>query len=118
LGGVFSIRRKTLSLVFVMPNPWDIPAPPARGDRKADSIFTAIGRGLTSWEIVEHDLAEMFAIFTGSPIGLDALANNPAMRAYGTIVSFRGRTDLPTAAANAYFQENRNPALGVGSNFF
>jgi hypothetical protein len=92
-------------------NPWDIPPTPSIGDAQEDAIFTAIGRCLCEWENVEHDLAKMFAEFTGCS---DAFGPEPAMRAYGTIVSFRGRADMVAAAAQAYFLRDTNEELEEG----
>lgn len=92
-----------------MPSPWEPPKPSPRGDSKPTPIYTAVGMALSSWERVEHDLADMFAIFTGSVRGL--VNDDPAIRAYGTIISYKQRIQVLEAAAKAYFARNKRSGL-------
>jgi hypothetical protein len=109
LGGVFSIRKSTASRALswggmgMTSNPWD-PAPyPEQGEADVDHLFIAIGRALTEWELFEEALSWTFAILvTGRP-GTPSL---PAIHAYGTIVAFRGRSEMVEAAARSYEAEH------------
>lgn len=93
-----------------MPNPWDIPTRPKRGDKTPTPIYTAVGQTTSAWEFLEYSLAEIFAVFTGSRMSKNA-GSTPAVRAYGTIVSYRTRCGVLTAAADAYFRANPNSRL-------
>lgn len=93
-----------------MPNPWNIPPIPPTGDSTTDPLYRTIGMALTSWEYLEHELATIFAVFVGAPsVGQDML--DPAVRAYGSVVSFNGRAEMLDAAAKAYFHLNSQPDL-------
>jgi hypothetical protein len=92
-----------------MANPWDIPPPASVGDMEANSIFLAVGRALTEWEHVESALGQLFAFFVGAQISYPN--NEPAMRAYGSVVSFQGRASILEEAADGYFHANPNPSL-------
>ena len=43
-----------------MPNPWDIPPFPMRGDDDQDTTFAGVGRVLTQWEMIEVELAQIY----------------------------------------------------------
>jgi len=65
-----------------------------------------VGRALSRWENREHQLSRIFGILV-VPDG-DML---PARRAYGSVISFRGRKDLIDAAAKAVFFGKPNVEL-------
>lgn len=91
-----------------MANAWDIPPLSIKGDAEANTIFTAVGRALTSWETLEETLAGIFAYFVAAETVVDY--NSPAIRAYGSIAAFSGRKDMLDAAAKAFFHKNQNDA--------
>jgi hypothetical protein len=84
-----------------MAHSWDRPTVSPTGDFDEKFLFECVGRALSEWEQVESACAELFAAFVLSPKRKPYLA--PAIRAYGTVVSFRGRADMLRAAAAAYF---------------
>jgi hypothetical protein len=84
-----------------MPNPWDVPMFPDAGDESEDTLFASVGRALTGWEQFEQALARLFATLVGS-------RSYAAIRAYGSVIAFRGRSEMVKAAASAYFHENPN----------
>jgi hypothetical protein len=84
-----------------MPNPWDCPPWPERGDDNINIIFAAVGRALTYWETVEEELANIFSILVGNRATYPA--TEPAIRAYGTVISSISRTKMLSAAATSYF---------------
>ena len=105
-----AIRRLVSSMLgdFAMPKPWDIPPRPQRGDKTNTPLYTAVGQAISAWEFVEFDLARLFAVFAG----LDPRkSGQPAMRAFGTIVSYRARSEALKAAAKAFFIANRGTRL-------
>ncbi|MGH6981124.1 MAG: hypothetical protein ACREFC_07935, partial [Stellaceae bacterium] len=79
-------------------NPWDV-LEPTDAERGPDKLYTSVGRALSDWEWMEQQFAHFFGFFCG---GEDTL---PARRAYGAVVTFRGRVDMMRAAANAYFHQ-------------
>jgi hypothetical protein len=103
------MRRLVLSNSsgFAMPNPWDVPPHTSTPNKDLTELHAAMGRCLTTWELVENDIAEIFAVFTGS----NAPGSQPAIRAYGTIISFMSRAQMVEAAADAYFHLNPDQAL-------
>ena len=81
--------------------PWDIPDRRRRGDPTRQAIFVAVGDALSEWELVEEKCAEFFAVFVAAP--RKSIVMMPAIRAYGSVLSFRARADMLLAAATAYF---------------
>ena len=80
-------------------NPWDIPPPPQIADPSREAIFEAVGRALSFWEWFEGNLALIFA----SVVGGNQDDGFAAMRAYGSIISFRSRSEMLRTAAEVYF---------------
>jgi hypothetical protein len=88
-----------------MPNPWDILPTRPRGDADAKVLFAAIGEALTSWEWVEGACAEVFAVLVS--VSHKSSVHAPAIRAFGTVISFPGRCEMIREAAEAYFLRRR-----------
>ncbi len=84
-----------------MRNPWDIPPRLASGDAQIGEIYSAVGKALSSWELVEEALAQLFARFTHSAHQFPQ--QEPAIRAYGSIVSFMSRSEMVQAAGKCFF---------------
>lgn len=49
-----------------MTNPWDVPEWSPTGDANIDTIYLAVGKTLSSWELVEEAIARLFGFFTSS----------------------------------------------------
>jgi hypothetical protein len=92
-----------------MSQPWDVPPAPVSGDSHQDAISLAVGRALTSWEFIEEELAQIFAILVNADMADPERA--PAVRAYGSVMTARGRSDMLDAAGEAYFYNKPNPQL-------
>jgi hypothetical protein len=92
-----------------MPQPWDVPPKPSHGDSHEDAISLAVGRALTSWEFAEEQLAEIFAIFVNAD--MSDVERAPAVRAYGSVITARGRADMLEAAGEAYFYNAPNSEI-------
>jgi hypothetical protein len=61
--------------------------------------FTSVGRALTRWEEFEIVFASLF-----SALVANYNDDNPAaIRAYGSVITFRGRADMVRAAAEVHF---------------
>lgn len=89
------------------PKPWD--APPLRfesGDSSTAITYESVGRALSKWELFEGEMADLFAALVGAHP--DSL---PAVRAYGSVQSFRGRADMVESAAEAFFILYPNPEV-------
>ena len=88
------------------PKPWDVPTPPEKGDTTKEAVFVAIGGALSAWENLESWLSHIFA---------ELVAPNAfplaARRAYGSILTFRGRKEMIQAAAKAVFFVSPNDTL-------
>ena len=98
-GSIFTPDHKPR--VYQIPkgaNPWDVPPLPPYGDWSEVEIYASVGRALSQWELFEIAFADLFAAFlTPSTYSL------PAQRAYGSIVTSRGRVEMVRAAGTAYF---------------
>lgn len=94
----------------VQNKPWDVPPQPQFEtlDSKAGTLYEAVGRSLTTWETVEEHLASLFSVILGHSAPLYT-----AVRAYGSIQTFRGRNEMLTAAAEAYFERHPHKRLIV-----
>lgn len=91
-----------------MPNPWDPPPWPDKGDASYNDLYAAVGEALTAWEYAEDALSFLFARLVGASGAVDAA---PAVRAYGTVVSFQARHSLVLAAGEAFFVQHPNPNI-------
>ncbi|RYD86798.1 MAG: hypothetical protein EOP50_21820 [Sphingobacteriales bacterium] len=87
-------------------NPWDIPPLPQKGDDAHSMTFEAVGRATSEWEHLEAYLGLAFAVFVGATNTVDA-----AMRAYGSIVAFKGRSGMLQAAAEVFFNDFPSDSL-------
>ena len=86
--------------------PWGRPVAPDSSDFTKESIFAAIGMALSAWEGFELALSLLFGLLVApkdEPL--------PAQRAYGSIVTFKGRTEMVEAAAEAVFFISPNTDL-------
>lgn len=90
-------------------NPWDIVVC-GKYDDDPEPIYTAVGKALSAWELIEHHLARMFAFFCG--------AHDPVLlkRAYGSVTSYLGRSDMLESVAEVYF--HRRSAHPMKDRFF
>ncbi|MBR1142291.1 hypothetical protein [Bradyrhizobium sp. AUGA SZCCT0431] len=83
--------------------PWKVLWPGDRGATKGDSerdtLLAAVGFALSTWEMMEEELALLFSELIGAKWG------GPAVRAYGSVSNFYGRADMLSAAAEAFFYE-------------
>src|ERR1700726_723693 len=84
-----------------MSNPSDAPLWLPIGDQEADEVYRALGKALSSWELVEEALARLFGLFTSTTHQYPQMA--PAIRAYGSVVSFKSRADMVLAAGKCFF---------------
>ncbi len=92
-----------------LPKPWDVPPPPKAGDKDETTLYAAIGRALTAWSELEERFASIFAclVVAGEP--------EPAARAYGSVLTFRGQKEMIAAAAEAFFFLYPNEGRNEGS---
>jgi hypothetical protein len=102
--GAANFPSRFLNPMLSQQNPWDIPPFPTIGDMEEDTA--SVGRALSSWELFECRLSRIFSGLTGRING-----TSPAMRAYGAVLTFRGRADMIEAASEVYFLENPHQAL-------
>ena len=88
-------------------NPWDVPkyTEDAQGDRDSKVLFAAVGEALTEWEHVEAECAELFGVLVS--VSRLQTHHSPAIRAYGTVVSFRSRCEMISAASIGYFHRRK-----------
>jgi hypothetical protein len=92
---------------------WDIPPPPQIGEASEDITFTSVGRALTRWEEFEVVFASLFSALVATED-----SNAAAIRAYGSVITFRGRAEMVRAAAEVQFSLFRNSALEKGFRAF
>jgi len=86
-------------------NPWDIPPLPKKGDTSKSSTYEAVGLALSNWEEVEFGLGLLFRTLLRADMEIGA------SRAYGSVITFRGRIEMIEAAAEAYFMIKRGPRV-------
>jgi hypothetical protein len=102
------LDRTALATLATHPRTSRVPNPAAKGDETAEPLFAAVGRALSNWEHTENQLANLFTVLVGAKVTRDR--PSPAVRAYGTVVSFKGRIAMLEGAAKAYFLSH--PDLG------
>jgi hypothetical protein len=83
--------------------PWQVVDPSPMGDPDERAIFDAVGRALTEWEGVEVECAKLFAVFVSAR--RKRTYHAPAVRAYGSIIGTRARSDMLQLAAESYFDK-------------
>ncbi|MCU4180216.1 hypothetical protein [Bosea sp. BH3] len=95
-------------------NPWDVPPILPTGDMERKDIHLAVGMALDAWEGVEQAFADIFVAFVG---GFQEWPSpHPAIRAYGSVVSFKGRSDMVSAAGEGFFHNRNEPQLKTHLN--
>lgn len=88
-----------------MPNPWDRPPFPTKGDDNIETTYAAVGAALSEWEHLEIDLAILYSVLAGN--GEESVE---AQRAYGVVASFDARTGMIDAIAEVYFFRHKDDA--------
>jgi hypothetical protein len=105
-------RRRAVSRDWIegveLKNPWEVRPQAEFGDRDPNDLFVAIGKALTEWENVEWSLAELFAVVVSARS--KSVFWQPAVQAYGSIVSFNGRCEMLRVAGEAYFSTRKQRA--------
>jgi hypothetical protein len=86
--------------------PWEVPDLPTHGDQSKDDTFRAVGAALSQREYFEGNLTSAFSYLIGSGYG-----NIAALRAYGSVETFRGRANMIETAAEVYLRYNPDAAL-------
>jgi hypothetical protein len=86
--------------------PWEVPDIPTHGDASTDITFRAVGAALSQWEFFEGNLTLAFSYLIGTGYG-----NLAAVRAYGSVETFRGRGNMIESAAEVYFKYTLDPDL-------
>ncbi len=89
-------------------NPWDV-IWPSEPDDKAETVYLSVGKALSDWESLEHQLATYFAFFATNGADDDVAAR----RAYGSAIAFRARFEMIQAAAEVYFLNLSDADLSV-----
>ncbi|HEY4345811.1 MAG TPA: hypothetical protein VGN05_15785 [Parvibaculum sp.] len=102
------IRKVTPPPTPKQPKPWDRPPLPAKGDDDERNTFEWVGRALSEWEHFEAYFGLIFGVLVGAKNETE-----PALRAYGSVMTFRGRGDMIRAAADAYFVKHPHPAQAM-----
>lgn len=77
--------------------PWDVPPPPGKGDDDPEVLYAAVGRALSNWSALENTLGSIFSMLVTPSEG------EIASRAFGSILTFRGKKEMIEAAAEAFF---------------
>jgi hypothetical protein len=81
-----------------------VQATPKIATKDVNDIFQAVGASLSAWEFLEHQIAMLFSLLVSEIPPPQPLNDfTPAVRAYGSIVSFQARAGMVEAAARAYF---------------
>jgi hypothetical protein len=68
-------------------HPWNPLAVEPRGDFEPDTLYAAVGRALSAWEMMEGILANVFALLCRAEF-------EGAVRAYGAVAAFSGRKSM------------------------
>ena len=86
-------------------NPWNVPLPPKRGDARKSITYRAVGHALSDWEYFEFSLNLVFRVICKTEWDI------PLIRAYGSIMTYRGRAEMIESAADAYFRRHQTKSL-------
>lgn len=70
-------------------------------------MYLSVGRALSDWESLEHELATYFAFFATNGADEDMAAR----RAYGSAIAFRARYEMLLAAAEVFFLDSPDGEL-------
>jgi hypothetical protein len=95
-----------------MPNPWDRPPWPDRGEEECEPIYLAVGHALSQWADLEECISDLFVFF----VGQEEETESPAVRAYTSIDGVRNRIAMVRSAADAWFE--RFPDCAFRENTF
>jgi len=79
---------------------------PKEGDPSPIVIHSAVGKALTDWERLDRNLADIFSLLVAGYV-----PNLAASRAYGSVLSVRGRIEMIQAAGAAVFADKPNKVL-------
>jgi hypothetical protein len=88
-----------------MPDPWDIPPFPARGDDHEDTTYAGIGRITSRFEEIEVELSYIYSLFVDRPEEMEAI------KEYGTENNFHERIGRLVKAGHGYFLRQPNQEL-------
>lgn len=75
---------------------WKRPGKRETGDTTDDVLYRSVVLTLSRWELVENFMARLFAILVSSP-------SQAAARAFGTVTSSSGRSEMLRRAGEVYF---------------
>jgi hypothetical protein len=89
-----------------MPDPWDPPPFPKRGNRSSRALYEAIGRALSTWEELETMLAHLYAALSGC-----SQYDTQAINDYGEQLNFRSRLAKLEHAGCRHFVKRPNQTL-------
>jgi hypothetical protein len=98
-------------LTWTPNNLWAIPAAATAGDPDDITLYAEIGKALSSWEMLEGFLGELFAVLI-----MPKARSLAASRAYGAIGTFRARMDMLAQAAEAHFSIRQDPSAEADFN--
>jgi hypothetical protein len=87
-----------------MQNPYDAAPLASEGDLEDSTVYEAVGRALSQWEVFEGTLGRLFA----GLCGVAPFRDEGATRAYGVVSAFTGRCDMLEAAL-AVFPRRADP---------
>lgn len=80
-----------------MSNPWDPLPLSTKGESTPEPILIRIGQAITAWEMLEYFLSSIFKDIVTCGLCWPGSAE----RAYGTVISFAGRSEMLAAAIDA-----------------
>ena len=89
-----------------MPNPWDRPPRPARGDIDENATYAGVGRVISRWELLETETADLYAIFLAARYCQDAYDEY-----YKRGKTTQNRIATTGEAADRYFRRTPNQTL-------
>lgn len=80
------------------PKPWDVRPLPKKGEWAPSKIHRSVGKALDYWSRVEIAIGLVFAAIVGKHDRREGV-----LRAFGSVLTFRGRVEMLIAAAEIYF---------------
>jgi hypothetical protein len=108
-GGMSVFRRSGIAISHVQGehnmggNPWDPPPFPKRGNNSQATLFSAIGRALTTWEELESFLSNLY-----SSLCEKSAYDEKANFVYGQFASVNRRMDELNRVGSSYFTKRPN----------